>query len=365
MNELLPTPPDRQFPPGRQEAMRHLVIRRAFGSSFGDAGETATGLRTARSRRRLRAASLIAAALTVLLVVPMVVSVDSTPGAAAEVLNAAAEKAALQPPLRLEPGEYLHVEEVMTARFDGVGYAAVATGSRETWIAADGSGRIIDRPLDLVFPTPADRLAWIEDGRPAYVWGELPGGAEVTCGSYEPGRLNLNPLAALPADPDALYEVIRDRVVRGDIRTAPEAKQAATMLDEIFELLRNGYGPPEVRSALYHVAARLPGIELLGEVTDEYGRSGIAVGITWAGFRNELIMDKSGDLLGTRRVQVDPRPEDADGDAFGASPPPGVGVNADGVDDPGTLMYSSSLVEVGVVGSLPPLRENCGGVPKG
>jgi len=48
----------------------------------------------------------------------------------------------------------------------------------------------------------------------------------------------------------------------------------------IGDLLRDPLTPPDVRAALFEVAAGLPGIELLGEMDDRIGRPGVAVAMT-------------------------------------------------------------------------------------
>jgi RNA polymerase sigma-70 factor (ECF subfamily) len=48
----------------------------------------------------------------------------------------------------------------------------------------------------------------------------------------------------------------------------------------IGDLLRDPLTPPDVRAALFEVAAGLPGIELLGAMTDRIGRPGVGVAMT-------------------------------------------------------------------------------------
>ena len=69
------------------------------------------------------------------------------------------------------------------------------------------------------------------------------------------------------------------------------------------ELLREAPTPPALRAALYRVAARIPGVELVGAVRDEQGRRGIAVALPEETERNELVFDpRSAALLGERSV---------------------------------------------------------------
>lgn len=48
------------------------------------------------------------------------------------------------------------------------------------------------------------------------------------------------------------------------------------------DLLRETVGTPDLRAALYRVAAGLGGVELIGSMTDRAGRAGIAVAMTSA-----------------------------------------------------------------------------------
>jgi hypothetical protein len=107
--------------------------------------------------------------------------------------------------------------------------------------------------------SPRDRERWIERGRPNLkdpIWS----------GPIEPAE----PLR-LPDDADALYERL-ERESAGH----PEGVQ-----EEIFTLvgdaLREATATQAQRAALYEVAARIPGVDLLGEVTDPAGREGTAV----------------------------------------------------------------------------------------
>ena len=50
--------------------------------------------------------------------------------------------------------------------------------------------------------------------------------------------------------------------------------------------------------------ARLPGIRALGTITDQMGRSGTAVAITFHGVRHELVFDPSSSLLLAQREIV-------------------------------------------------------------
>jgi len=64
--------------------------------------------------------------------------------------------------------------------------------------------------------------------------------------------------------------------------------------------------PPELRRALYEVAAGLPGAQTLASASDMLGRSGLGVARLEGGLREELIFDPDSlELLGRRMIVVD------------------------------------------------------------
>jgi hypothetical protein len=68
---------------------------------------------------------------------------------------------------------------------------------------------------------------------------------------------------------------------------------------------------PAFRSALYRVMANVPGVQLLGNVTDHSGQSGTGIaGPTYMGLRCQLVIyPTTGELLEQERVIVDPLAE--------------------------------------------------------
>ena len=83
------------------------------------------------------------------------------------------------------------------------------------------------------------------------------------------------------------------------------------MFTEIGDLLREDPIPAKVRAALYLVAARIPGIQVLGLTHDAIGRPALAVALndTLYGERSELLFDpKTSALVGERSVVVKPPP---------------------------------------------------------
>ena len=108
----------------------------------------------------------------------------------------------------------------------------------------------------------------------------------------------------LPTDPTVLYA-----------RLAKDAKgHGDGLYTEMFTLvgdnLRENFTTPAQRAALYEVAARLPGVELIGDVIDAAGRAGIAVAVVDEdGIREELVFDRTSyELLGEEQIVTSGNP---------------------------------------------------------
>ncbi|MEX0754990.1 MAG: CU044_5270 family protein [Actinomycetota bacterium] len=360
MNDLLPAPPDRELTAKARFAIKTVVMS--------DIAPTATrGTRRALRPKgpQARSKSLfaaVAAVLVIVLVVPVVLTSGNggAPSASARVLTRAARAAAEQPPLKVGRDEFFHRTQMSTGWLQTQGFAISLTIERQSWVAPDGAGGAQERLIDMAFDSPEEEARWNTEGREIHYWGNFSilgkGGATSQC--FQPSGLLLENLNGLPTDPDALEEMLRDQIIQGDIADSSVAKQTNTMFEEIGFKLSYYPGSPEIRSALFEVLARQPGIEVLGQATDHLGRTGIAIGSTWLGVRSEMIVDTStGAILETRSVQVDPKSSLVGGTP--GTPAPDVGVNADGVDDPGTSDGWSTVAGMDVVKSLPPIEHPC------
>lgn len=269
------------------------------------------GVRGGR-RRWLVAATAAAAAVAIAVFVPIIR--PGTGGAsaeAAELLREAGRAAAQQPAVVPVDGyRYTKSEGAILSTFgDGPGFSALVPVVRESWIAPDGSGRILTTHEEPLFLGPRDRQRWEDAGRPSI------GEDETTEERFGPGELWYEDLAGLPTDPDALFEVIRSRAEHNE---AIEAE----MLVIVGDLLRETVAPPELRAALYEVAARIPGIEIV-EVTDAAvdssggtlaplpaGRRGVAVAVesdySGARIRHELVFDpNTSEMIAERQVLLE------------------------------------------------------------
>jgi hypothetical protein len=186
--------------------------------------------------------------------------------AAAAALRQAASVAAQAEPLRLEDG-YVYTKIEALWGFYTMDWMYLRPLVREDWIAADGSGRIRENVGEPIFLSEADRAAFEASGSTPFALNE-----DFGPGGLEPQLAN----ALLPTDVDLLREEVRQRAEASH----PWPRTDSQMFVVIRDLLRAPLTPPDVRAALFEVAAGLPGIELLGEMDDRVGRPGVAVAMT-------------------------------------------------------------------------------------
>lgn len=223
---------------------------------------------------------------------------------AAEALNNLARVAAAQP---LDPNlnlsgtenryRYIKSEELNLAQFAGkndLTTSALIPKTRELWIAPDGSGRIRETAGSPIFLSEHDRTNWEADPPQFLAMNQ----------DFGPGGLFYEDFTRYPTDPKALADVIRERAEAADPPVDLE------MFVVVGDLLRMPGVPPELRSALYKVAAKIKDVELVGSVTDRAGRTGIGVSITtdyWkAKERLTLIFDPATSaLLGEEEVLLE------------------------------------------------------------
>ena len=192
-----------------------------------------------RRRRRALTTGLVAAAASIALVLVPTSTPHPHDSAAAQVLQRAGAAAGAQDG-DWQDAAYWHA--VSSYVRDGQDVR------REIWIGHHAIGVLRDPgvdtgviPLDVaLFPTGGTSVTW--DG----LW-------------------------QLPTDPAALEQRLRD----GIHGAGPDDDSEMYVI--VGDLLRESPAPPALRKALWQVAARIPGIELVGPVTDHAGRAGVAV----------------------------------------------------------------------------------------
>ncbi len=161
--------------------------------------------------------------------------------------------------------------------------------TREIWIGADGSGRIHE----------------VGEGLPngGNEWDQQFGPGELTPPLQTLG-LSETELNQLAQNPDELAQVIADRAGG----TKNPVNQESFVI--VGDLLRESNASAQLRSALFQVAAGIPGVELVGNVSDPAGRKGVSVALINNGIRSELIFDpQSSMLLADRETIVSPVPD--------------------------------------------------------
>jgi hypothetical protein len=261
------------------------------------------------------------AAVAALVVVAIVVGPSAetvTPAAAA--LHEAADAARAQD--GIPPGKYLYV------RSDN---ASLALGAlpvdssdpeafldccdaflpqvRELWLGDEpGDAELRERKAGPPeFLTEEERERWIALGRPEFIVKTPFSGilAGIRPREWYDGPLDL------PSDADALYAQFEQAAERSTpLPGVPhDLHVSAGMFHHFSDVLREARATPEQRAAAYEALARVPNVTLLGEVTDRFGRQGIAVGMNAFDnepdgflFRHVLVFDpETADLLEERR----------------------------------------------------------------
>lgn len=202
---------------------------------------------------------------------------------AAQALRAAAAVAERQPDVALQPGQFWYVRtKSFQPRYDKEGWI------REDWAALDGQRRVVRREL------PAG-AADEDTYRGALTY------------SFFPRSLTHEQMLALPRDTDALYRVIeRAGAIWAQDNGLPAGDRTHEMFTIVGDWLRAAPAlPAALRAALYRVAARLPDVELLGDVRDVEGRAGVGVAQSDDGQRRELVFDpETSQLLSEHTVHA-------------------------------------------------------------
>jgi hypothetical protein len=254
-------------------------------------------------RRRVALAAVLAGVLAAGVVVSSILGGPGIDPAAASALRHVAKVAANQPKIAPPaPGQYVYTKSEQTqyvTDVPGHGLTNFLYGVpeiRQAWIGIDGSGRLEQTLGNITFPSPADRAAWVAAGSP-----DLQGAADRGDHTYAQGGLSYLDLSSLPTDPAKLQTLVEQRVIEG----GPSGDWETFAI--LGDMLRETHASPDLRAAIYDIAANLPGVEFVGKTTDASGRPGIGVAYTSSGTKDELIFDpKTSALLGETSVIVDP-----------------------------------------------------------
>jgi hypothetical protein len=243
------------------------------------------------SRRALLPAAGLAATAAATVIALVGVGDESTIDArAAATLRDAAAKAKTE--RRLGRGPVLYVKSVnayMTTWAEA-GFSVLVPHVREIWLGPNG-GLLRSSSGEPEFLSEHDRQRWIAAGRPRLREG---GTGTARIEQQEPNDL--------PTDPDALFARL-ETAARG--HSEGTYREMFTLVGDAF---RETNITPAQRAALYEVAARIPGVELVGPVRDSIGRRGVAVAMEHPsdGTRETLVIDpETGTLLAEQDVTLE------------------------------------------------------------
>ena len=262
---------------------------------------------------------------------------------AARALRRAAEVARSQPALPAPTQEeylYTRIQNSETSIYvAGSGqssFSFITSTEVESWIAPDGSGRVLSDPIGVGFPTTEDESAWQSAGSPNLK--EPPSDKELDEGGPTPD------LAGVPTAPDELLKAIERReIIDGD-------DTDLVTFEIIGELLHLSYGSPRHRAALFEAAADFAGVDFEGSVTDPTGRPGVSVSFDGDGQRHELIIDPAtSELLAERRTVLDPQKAGVD-----VPPDARPATIIDSAGPPETVVLWRLYLDTAVVDSIDP-----------
>lgn len=276
MRKLKEIDPERQQDERVQAAAPEYLLEKILS---GDHGEGSPSARWSPPRRRFLLAPVVGAAVLALALVLGLPSGGGSNNEVAVELGSVAQAAASDSlPPSTAPYRFLKTRSlaVNTTVADGQSWSVYDSQLTTAWAAADGSGRqrVVKEPPEFV--GPGDRAAWEKAGEPNFLANGFNGATEDR--EVPAGTLGDAGIADLPTEPSALLDQLRQEAEKG----SNSAPLPARILDRVAELLRDPTATPQLRAALYEVAADIPGIEYLGSVRDPIGREGDAVGVTSA-----------------------------------------------------------------------------------
>ncbi|MCB0883030.1 MAG: CU044_5270 family protein [Thermoleophilia bacterium] len=315
-------------------------VNRMIDAAYPDAADP-TEAQTARARHRLRnaavdprprmrvprirtiavtgaAAALLGGAGLVRLVSPGDATMTAN-AAVARALEPAAVAAAGSGAIGPVPaGKFLYVHtramNMATSVGGGGDVRYLFADDRQVWLAPDGAGllRTSSRPVRFVSGSRDAYRAALAQPRGAEnvrlgACGDCPEGTpSTTAASFAAAGVGDDVLAAHADDPEGLAGLLR--VGAGKYGGQPTEDEMFTMVGDG---LRESLLSPAARTALFRVAAYVPGVESLGTRTDSTGRRGVAIArVDSKGLRTVLIFDPAtSQVLEEQSIAVDPPPD--------------------------------------------------------
>jgi hypothetical protein len=216
--------------------------------------------------------------------------------AVASMLRHLADVASRQSPVDAPgPGQYLYVDSVNNNESDAYGNGLTCTAlvpqHRQIWIAANGSGRLLETDGQPTYASPHDKSVC------AQMHAMAPPGTSDNW--FAPQCLSIGFADKVPAssmdDPAALLQSL--------YKLDGGKPSPGEDFVHIGDLLRESDASPALRAAAYRAAATIPGVKLLGPTKDHLGRTGVGIGYSNGLAINELILDRqTSALLGEKTV---------------------------------------------------------------
>lgn len=355
-------------PPQREQARARARSR--LLAAAGSAAPTA-------ARRRPRARGWLAvagSAVSVVVVVAAVLAGDlmtdghgdrGQPVSAAELLRLAA--AAPAPPAP-RPDQFIYVKSTVLALVytspqmpaAGPSHGSIRVTMRgrlarftlESWTSVNGTrdGLVRERPCEVDWlpvhnqSVPGSKFAACEY---SVSWAAPPRQTRPT--PNPPGSYGWE--ARLPTSRAGLT-----RYLEG-LKAPPGTPAAQRIWRGIYYLLSQDSKllPASLRTAVYELAASLPGVRLIPGVADAAGRTGDAIALDSGGFRQELIFQpQTYQLLGIQEILLTP----ASATACASQDPPVDKCDGTTPVPAGTVVDSEAYLQVSVTDSTPPLPPN-------
>lgn len=273
-----------------------------------DAEESGKVVALAPRRRRRIPLVAAAAAIAVLagaaLVTPSLMTRVKGPSvgsaAAAELLNQAAN---VTGDAKLQPGQYLYVlqDASWSMTESNHRWMYLQDQKLQTWIPSDRKGTWLyrrdavgDRRWLIGSPKglSPDELKSHLDGSDEYRSEGGPALHDKIAASFRDPSPEY--LASLPADPEALYEKLRDEV---------SGNEGLGFVQMVSDGLDTGVYPAQVRAAVFKALSYLPKLEVFDRTAVIGTRSGTALGVTENETTEQIVIDQAaGEYLGSRTV---------------------------------------------------------------
>ena len=253
----------------------------------------------------LSGALVIAAAATIIAIVPSISPMGTSSAAAAALHSAALATIESSDPV-VQPGQYLRVDTNSVY----IAYGHSESGQSETWL----------NPTSGVLYIPSDpRGTWVWERhnlQPTTFFGKgtdagmdyfnnknpnLNGVFRAKNGDFYGGRAENYHFDSLPRDPAKLRDYFYNAYAGGSSSVDEDVWVRMT------DMLRSGTVPADLRASMYRTIALIPGVTLVDSEATLDGKSGIAIGRSEAGrnSRVDIIIDPTtGLLIGEREVAL-------------------------------------------------------------